>query len=278
MGAGIAQTLASFGHEITLYDISPELADRGRSRIGAMLQKLVAKGKMQPGEDERVMARIASAATLAGAAACEFVIEAVPENYEAKYAFWAAMDRAGSSSAVFASNTSSLSITALARNVSRPERFIGMHFFNPVPVMKLVEIVRGSQTSDETVKAVVDLSVSIGKETVLVNEAPGFVVNRIMMPMINEAVGLLAEGVASAADIDKSMVLGANHPMGPLALSDLIGNDVSLSIMEALLSETGDPRYRPHPLLRKMVRANLLGRKSGKGFFEYPELSHERRI
>jgi 3-hydroxybutyryl-CoA dehydrogenase len=269
MGAGIAQTLASFGHEITLFDVSLELADRGRSRIGAMLQKLVAKGKLQAGEDERMIARIRPAATMAGAAECEFVIEAVPENYAAKNAFWTAADKAGLGSAIFASNTSSLSITALARNVSRPERFIGMHFFNPVPVMKLVEIVRGAQTSDGTVKAVVDLSLSIGKDTVLVNEAPGFVVNRIMMPMINEAVGLLAESVATAADIDKSMVLGANHPMGPLALSDLIGNDVSLSIMEALLAETGDPRYRPHPLLRKMVRANLLGRKNGKGFFDY---------
>ncbi|HHY79633.1 MAG TPA: 3-hydroxybutyryl-CoA dehydrogenase, partial [Thermoanaerobacter sp.] len=199
----------------------------------------------------------------------DFVIEAAIENMEIKKQIFKELDNICKEGTILATNTSSLSITEIANVTTRPDKVIGMHFFNPVPVMKLVEVIKGMKTSSETFNTVKELAQKLGKTPVEVNEAPGFVVNRILIPMINEAIGVLADGVASASDIDEAMKLGANHPIGPLALSDLIGNDVVLAIMDTLYSEFNDSKYRPHPLLRKMVRAGLLGRKTGKGFFEY---------
>ncbi|MBQ9417717.1 MAG: 3-hydroxybutyryl-CoA dehydrogenase [Bacteroidales bacterium] len=243
--------------------------DKAMASIAKGYGKLVEKGKMSQEAVDALMANIGTTTDYASFADADLVIEAAVEEMGLKKEVFAQLDTICKAEAIFATNSSSLSITELAACTSRPSQFIGMHFFNPADRMALVEVIRGQLTSDEVVKCVLDLATAIGKQPVEVKEAPGFVVNRILIPMINEAVGILADGIATAEDIDKCMQLGANHPMGPLALADLIGNDVNLAIMEVLYREFGDPKYRPHPLLRKMVRAGLLGRKSGEGFYKY---------
>lgn len=269
MGAGIAQAFASKGYEVILRDIKDEFVDKGLAVIKKNLLKLVEKGKLTMDEMEDILCRVSGTIDLELAEDCDLILEAAIENMDIKKNVFAELDKICKNEAIFATNTSSLSITEIASATNRPDRFIGMHFFNPAPVMKLVEIIKGIATSKDTYNAVKSLAIAIGKDPVEVQEAPGFVVNRILVPMLNEAVGVLAEGTASAEDIDKAMMLGANHPMGPLTLSDFIGNDIVLAIMEVLYKETGDPKYRPHSLLRKYVRAGYLGRKSGKGFFNY---------
>ena len=269
MGSGIAQAFAVKGHKVVLRDIKDEFVERGLKGIDKNLSKLVKKGKMEEDKKNEILANITGAVDLNMAADCDLVVEAAIENMEIKKQIFGDLDKICKAETILASNTSSLSITEVASATNRPEKVIGMHFFNPAPVMKLVEVIRGMATSQETFDAVKQISIEIGKEPVEVAEAPGFVVNKILIPMINEAVGIYAEGIASAEDIDTAMKLGANHPMGPLALGDLIGLDVCLAIMDVLYKETGDSKYRAHTLLRKYVRAGYLGRKSGKGFFDY---------
>ena len=269
MGAGIAQVFAAKGYEVVLRDIKDEFVERGISGIKKGLSKLVAKGKMAQEDADAIANRITGTTDLKLAANCDLVVEAAVENMDIKKKIFAELDQICKPETILASNTSSLSITEVAAATKRADKVIGMHFFNPAPVMKLVEIIRGMATSQETFDAVKEMSISIGKDPVEVAEAPGFVVNRILIPMINEACGILAEGIASAEDIDKAMMLGANHPMGPLALGDLIGLDVCLAIMDVLYEETGDSKYRAHSLLRKYVRAGWLGRKASKGFHNY---------
>ena len=266
MGRGIAQTFARAGHEVLLYDMTEELAQRGRTAIESGLLKRVEKGKMTKEEADAVMGRIAvGGEEMLGKV--QFVVECVPETLSAKRALFERLDPMVGNDAVFATNTSSLSVTAIGAGLNHP--VIGMHFFNPVPAMKLIEVISGLNTPDEMAKKIKKLSEELGKVPVEVKDAPGFVVNRILIPMINEAVCVYAEGTASAEDIDTAMKLGANHPMGPLALGDLIGWDTVLHIMDTLLAETGDPKYRASFLIRNMVRAGKLGRKSGEGFFSY---------
>jgi 3-hydroxybutyryl-CoA dehydrogenase len=269
MGAGIVQAFAQKGFEVIVRDIKDEFVDRGLAGIQKNVEKLAAKGKITEEEKDAILSRVSGTTDLNAAADCDLVVEAAVENMKIKREIFAELDSICKPETILASNTSSLSITEVAAATKRPDKVIGMHFFNPAPIMKLVEIIRGMATSNETFEAVKEVSVAIGKEPVEVAEAPGFVVNRILIPMINEAVGILAEGVASAEDIDTAMKLGANHPMGPLALGDLIGLDVCLAIMDVLYTETGDTKYRAHSLLRKYVRAGWLGRKSGRGFFNY---------
>lgn len=269
MGSGIAQAFAAKGYEVILRDIKDEFVDKGLSGIKKSLSKLVEKGKMTTEAMEDLLCKISGTTDMNLAEDCDLVIEAAIENMEIKKSIFAELDKLCKAETIFATNTSSLSITEVASATNRPDKFIGMHFFNPAPVMKLVEVIKGIATSEETFNSIKELSVAIGKDPVEVQEAPGFVVNRILVPMINEAIGVLADGTASALDIDKAMMLGANHPMGPLTLSDFIGNDIVLAIMEVLYKETGDPKYRPHTLLKKYVRAGYLGRKSGRGFFNY---------
>ncbi|MCL2471016.1 MAG: 3-hydroxyacyl-CoA dehydrogenase NAD-binding domain-containing protein [Propionibacteriaceae bacterium] len=267
MGAGIAEVFArAEGFTVQLADVNLDLATKGRNRQLASLDKQVSKGKMTQDEVDRIAANLLLA-EVEDLFDCELVIEAVSETMDVKRPMFEKLDGIAAEGAILASNTSSLSITALARGLKHD--VAGMHFFNPAPVMKLVEVTSGATTQPKTVKTITEIAHTVGKTTVQVDEEAGFIVNRILVPMINEAVGVLAEGVASAEDIDEAMKLGANHPIGPLALADLIGLDVTLAIMEVLQSEFGDPKYRPHPLLRKYVRAGWLGRKTGRGFFSY---------
>ncbi len=267
MGSGIAQAFAQTeGYEVVLCDISMEFANGGKDKIAKGLNKLVSKGKMEQAKCDAILAKITTGLKDA-VGDCDLVVEAALENMKLKKELFADLQNICKKDAIFATNTSSLSITEISNGLDRA--VVGMHFFNPAPVMKLVEVIAGETTPVETVDKIIEISKEIGKTPVLVKEAAGFVVNRILIPMINEAAGILAAGVASAEDIDTAMKLGANHPMGPLALGDLIGLDVVLAIMEVIQSETGDPKYRPEPIIRKMVRAGKLGRKTGKGFFDY---------
>ena len=269
MGAGIVQAFAQKGYEVIVRDIKDEFVERGLAGINKSLSKLVSKGKMTDETKEDILSRISGTTDMNLAADCDLVVEAAVENMKIKKEIFAELDKICKPETILASNTSSLSITEVASATSRPEKVIGMHFFNPAPVMKLVEIIRGMATSQETFDAVKELSLAIGKEPVEVAEAPGFVVNRILIPMINEASFILQEGIASVEDIDTAMKFGANHPMGPLALGDLIGLDVCLAIMDVLYNETGDTKYRASSTLRKYVRAGWLGRKTGRGFYNY---------
>lgn len=269
MGAGIVQTFAQAGCEVVMRDIEQSFVDRGMKTITKNLERNVQKGKITEEDKNKLLLRITPTIDMSLAKDVDIVVEAAVENMVIKKKIFKELDEICKPEAILATNTSSLSITDVASATNRPDKVIGMHFFNPVPVMKLVEVIKGIATSEETNEKVIELAKKLGKEPVQVDEAPGFVVNRLLIPMINEAVGVLAEGVASAQDIDIAMKLGANHPIGPLALADLIGNDVCLAIMEVLYEGFGDSKYRPHPLLRKMVKGKMLGRKTGKGFFEY---------
>ena len=267
MGAGIAQAFAQTeGFTVALCDINNEFAANGKNKIAKGFEKRIAKGKMEQAEADAILARITTG-TKEICADCDLVIEAAIENMEIKKQTFKELDEICKVDAIFATNTSSLSITEIGAGLKRP--MIGMHFFNPAPVMKLVEIIAGLHTPTEIVEKIKKISEDIGKVPVQVEEAPGFVVNRILIPMINEAVGIYADGVASVEGIDAAMKLGANHPIGPLALGDLIGLDVCLAIMDVLYHETGDSKYRAHTLLRKMVRGKQLGQKTGKGFYDY---------
>lgn len=269
MGSGIATTALTAGFAVLLQDTAEAFVQRGGQLVAGNLARDVKKGKRTQEEMDALLAKLTLTTNLDDFGSADIVIEAIFENMDAKKELYAKLDAVCPPQTWFASNTSGLSITEMASATKRPQQVVGMHFFNPVPVMKLVEVIRGAHTSDETYQAAVDLSVTLGKEPITVNEAPLFVVNRILVPMLNEAIFVLQEGTASREDIDKGMVLGANHPIGPLALCDLVGLDVALMVLDNLYQEMGDSKYRACPLLRKMVRAGKLGRKSGQGFYDY---------
>ncbi len=270
MGRGIAQLAASYGFAVTLADAQRDIAERGRTAIGQQLAKLVDKQKVTAADRDQIVARIQATDLYGGELeAVDFVIEAATENFTTKREIFAALDQACRGGVVLATNTSSISITAIGAAVTRPERVIGMHFMNPPPLMKLVEIIRGLATADATYETTRALAERLGKQTVLSRDISGFIVNRVLMPMLNEACFALYEGIGSVDDLDTAIHLGLNHPMGPFALMDLIGLDTSLAILEVLHRDLGDPKYRPCPLLRQYVAAGWLGRKSGRGFYSY---------
>ena len=269
MGLDIAQVFARNSYDVVVRDINDDIIKASEGRLNKGLEKMVAKGKMDEAKKADILAHMTFTTDLNMAADADLVVEAAIENLDIKKSIFADLDKICKPETILASNTSSISITAIAAATKRPDKFIGMHFFNPATVMKLVEVIRGAHTSDETCATITELSRAIGKEPVEVNEAPGFVVNKILIPMINEGIDLVYTGVASVEGVDTAMKLGCNHPMGPLALGDLIGLDVCLAIMDTLYNETHDPKYRASLLLRKMVRAGKLGRKTGIGFYDY---------
>ncbi len=269
MGNGIAQVFAQNGHDVVLRDLEQPFLDRALATIDKSLSKLAEKGKIPPGGREAALGRIATTTDLEAVASAELVVEAIVEDLDLKTTTFRQLDQLTPAATILASNTSSISITKLAAATKRPDKVIGMHFMNPVPLMALVEVIRGQATSDETTRSVVALATAMGKTPVEVNDFPGFVSNRVLMPMINEAIFAVYEGVATPEAIDQVMKLGMSHPMGPLTLADFIGLDVCLAILKVLHDGLGDPKYRPCPLLKRMVDAGWLGRKSGRGFYEY---------
>jgi 3-hydroxybutyryl-CoA dehydrogenase len=278
MGNGIAQTFAAAGYSVTMRDLKSQFLDRGIAAITKSLDRLALRGKITREDRDATLRRIKPTTELSDLANCDIVVEAILENYDLKAALLKELDATCREDAIFATNTSSISVTHIAAASKAPKRVVGMHFFNPVPLMQLVEVIRALQTSDEVCDAVVTLTGSLGKSARVSKDSYGFVVNRVLIPMINEAINCAQEGVATPEDIDEMMKLGANHPMGPLALADLIGLDIVQEIMETLYEGFGDPKYRPSLLLKQMCAAGYLGRKTGRGFFAYENMSSGAQI